>query len=168
MGLLWPTIQSEVTQSLLEALLVTRDGQVGLCLPCYLVISFRAPFHICLYFIKLLLYSVFILPLKQPLILSVSPHILPPPCLFPSPLDLPIQVSSLSINNSSIFLSQKGVSPSPSKPLTLYIPNLCSSMGYSLVISTQLISTHKLIHTTFVFLGTKTFSNPIVTGPQCY
>lgn len=67
--------QLDVTQShFWKLLLVTRDGQLGLRLSHYLVISI-GHLHLCTHFRIFLLQYVFILFLKCTLFLDGSPHI---------------------------------------------------------------------------------------------
>jgi hypothetical protein len=68
----WPTIQLDGTQyQYWKIHLVTRDAQLDLFLPSYLLITFRLSSYMYI-FRELLWYQVYMLPLKWPLILAGS------------------------------------------------------------------------------------------------
>lgn len=141
-GTLWPISHLDVAQQWsLQVNLVTRDVQLGSCLPWYLKFLFRSSSHIW----NLLLYQVFVLLLKWTLILAVSlpiPSLVPPSPLF----HLILQGSSTPIHSYLFILfSFPGERYLSIQSFTLYLTSVVLWNSAWLSQTSHLISIHKLI-----------------------
>lgn len=148
-GPLWPTTQLDATKSWYQKFCLMISWNA--CLSHYLAISFRIPLYMYIFqvYFYCIMFSYY--PFISAVFLILLPITLSP---FPSSLDPPIPAPPPCSHTYLFYFPFVVTSLCSCTPLlNLNLPSVVLLAVAWLSLTSQLISTHKQIQTSFVFLG---------------